>query len=220
MRHTPPSLADPSPTHNASLGASLGAGRAGTGAGLARALSFRAIQGWAAARRLFSLDLLPARLFLSRLVPALLLVVLVSLPGTARDGELTLRREALSVTTAAGTTHRFEVEIADTPAARSRGLMYREALAADARMLFDIKSDGQVAIWMKNTLIPLDMLFIERGGRIAGIAENTVPLSEALVPSGAVVRFVLEVPGGTSAALGIGIGDRVDSPTIQDAAPR
>ena len=87
-------------------------------------------------------------------------------------------------------------------------------------MLFDFKSDGQVAFWMKNTLIPLDMLFIERGGRIAGIAENTVPLSEALVPSGAVVRFVLEVPGGTSAALGIGIGDRVDSPTIQDAAPR
>lgn len=190
------------------------------GARCARARPFRKVLSRLAPRRWGSLDFLPARLFLSRLIPALLLLVLVSLPGSAREGDLALRREALSVTTAAGIVHRFQVEIADTPAARSRGLMYREALAADAGMLFDFKRDGQVAFWMKNTLIPLDMLFIERGGRIAGIAENTVPLSEALVPSGAVVRFVLEVPGGTSAALGIGVGDRVDSPTIQDAAHR
>lgn len=130
-----------------------------------------------------------------------------------------LRSEALSITAADGKVHDFTVEIADTVETRARGLMFYESLAADAGMLFDYHADREVVFWMKNTLVSLDMLFIARDGRIASIAENTEPLSEALVPSNAVVRFVLEVPAGTSARLGIAPGDRVDSPTIRAAAP-
>jgi uncharacterized membrane protein (UPF0127 family) len=132
------------------------------------------------------------------------------------EAALDLRRETLFVISASG-RHRFEVEIAETPQARSRGLMYREALAADAGMLFDFQEEREVAFWMRNTLIPLDMIFIEASGRVAHIARETVPLSEELVPSRAVVRFVLEVPGGTAAQLGIVPGDVVQSDLIAAA---
>lgn len=145
----------------------------------------------------------------------------VALVGAARGTEAEtapdLRREALFVISASG-RHRFDVEIAETPRARARGLMFRETLAADAGMLFDFQEEREVAFWMRNTLIPLDMIFIEASGRIAHIARETVPLSEELVPSRAVVRFVLEVPGGTAARLGIVPGDVVRSDLIAAAA--
>jgi hypothetical protein len=134
----------------------------------------------------------------------------------AADDNPGLRREILEIRSSGG-VHRFDVEIADTPQARSFGLMYRDSLAADAGMLFDFREDREVAFWMKNTPIPLDMLFIRRDGVIAHIAADTVPFSEELVPSRAVVRFVLEVPAGTSAELGIAPGDFVMSPTISAA---
>ena len=87
----------------------------------------------------------------------------------------------LTIHSASG-THRFNVELADTPEKRSVGLMHRPAMAADSGMLFDFKTDGQVTMWMRNTRIPLDMLFITRDGRIANIAERTVPFSETTVP--------------------------------------
>ncbi|WP_208979010.1 DUF192 domain-containing protein [Stappia stellulata] len=136
--------------------------------------------------------------------------------GTRIETVLELPREPLFVVSASG-RHRFEVEIAETPQARARGLMYREALASDAGMLFDFQEEREVAFWMKNTLIPLDMIFIEASGRIAHIARETEPLSEELVPSRAVVRFVLEVPGGTAARLGIVPGDVVQSDVISAA---
>ncbi len=108
--------------------------------------------------------------------------------------------------------HVFKVEIAQTEPERSQGLMFRQRLAADAGMLFDFGEEQPVAFWMQNTLIPLDMVFIRRDGRIANIAQRTIPLSTDTVPSSEPVRFVLEVNGGTTARLGIKAGDRVTLP--------
>ena len=88
----------------------------------------------------------------------------------------------------------------------------RQSLDADAGMLFDFQTDQTVDMWMKNTYIPLDMIFIRKDGRILRIAESTEPLSERLVPSGGPVLAVLEVIGGTAKKLGIAAGDRVSYP--------
>jgi uncharacterized membrane protein (UPF0127 family) len=87
--------------------------------------------------------------------------------------------------------------------------MYRTELAADAGMLFDFRTDQQVYMWMKNTYLPLDMVFIRSDGRIASIAANTTPLSTETISSGGPVRAVLELPAGTAKARGITVGDRV-----------
>jgi uncharacterized membrane protein (UPF0127 family) len=79
-------------------------------------------------------------------------------------------------------------------------------------MLFDFERDQPVSFWMRNTYIPLDIIFIQGDGRILRIAENTQPLSDRLIPSGGPVRAVLEVIGGTARKLGIAPGDRVESP--------
>jgi hypothetical protein len=105
------------------------------------------------------------------------------------------------------------VELATTPAEREQGLMFRKSLAPNAGMLFLYPNEQQVAFWMKNTLIPLDMLFLKTDGSIARIAHDAVPLDETPIPSNAEVRAVLEVNGGTAAALGIKEGDKVDYPT-------
>jgi uncharacterized membrane protein (UPF0127 family) len=108
--------------------------------------------------------------------------------------------------------HAFSVELAVTDAARGRGLMYRKELAEGRGMLFDFQRDQDVAMWMQNTYISLDMLFIQANGRILSIAENTQPLSTRIITSGGVVRGVLEVIGGTARKLGIAPGDRVAHP--------
>lgn len=114
-----------------------------------------------------------------------------------------------------GQRHRFAIEMADSDERRALGLMYRTSLPADAGMLFDFKVDQPVAMWMRNTRIPLDMLFIARDGRIVNIAERTVPFSETSIPSKGPVRAVLELNGGTSARLGIKPGDRVSHPMFK-----
>ena|SRR5690242_11785861 len=108
--------------------------------------------------------------------------------------------------------HTFTVEIADTEAAREKGLMYRRALPEGTGMLFDFHQEQEVAFWMQNTYIPLDMIFIRGDGRILRIAENTEPMSTRQIPSGGPVRAVLEVIAGTSRKLGIAPGDRVAHP--------
>ena len=108
--------------------------------------------------------------------------------------------------------HVFTVEIADTEAARERGLMDRRELPEGRGMLFDFFKEQPVGFWMKNTYIPLDMFFIGSDGHIVSIAENTEPLSERVIPSGAPVRAVLEVKGGTARRLGIQPGDQVANP--------
>ncbi len=113
---------------------------------------------------------------------------------------------------AGGSAHKFEVELATTPAEREKGLMFRKELAPNAGMLFLYPNEQAVAFWMRNTLIPLDMLFLKADGSIARIAHDAVPLDETPIPSNAAVRAVLEVKGGTAAALGIKEGDKVDYP--------
>lgn len=108
--------------------------------------------------------------------------------------------------------HVFAVELASTPQEQATGLMFRRELPEGRGMLFDFHRDQPTSFWMKNTYIPLDMIFIRGDGRILRIAENTVPLSENLIPSGGSVRAVLEVIGGTARKLGIAPGDRVAHP--------
>ena len=99
---------------------------------------------------------------------------------------------------------RFTVEIADDPAERARGLMHRKALPRMSGMLFVYESPRPVAFWMKNTLIPLDMIFADEAGRVVRVHEMARPLDETPIPGGDSIRFVLELNGGMAAALGIG----------------
>lgn len=103
----------------------------------------------------------------------------------------------------------FTVEMASTPAERAKGLMYRTELAPNAGMLFDFGVEQPIYMWMKNTYIPLDMVFIRADGRIASIAENTTPLSTQTIESGGSVKAVLELAGGTAKARGLAVGDQV-----------
>ena len=104
------------------------------------------------------------------------------------------------------------MELARTPEERSRGLMFRESMAADAGMLFDFGRVGRQAMWMKNTYLPLDMLFIRNDGTIHHIQQRTQPQSENIIPSNGRVRAVLELNGGTVERLGIKVGDVVEHP--------
>lgn len=106
----------------------------------------------------------------------------------------------------------FSVEVVNKDEDRARGLMFRRELPDGHGMLFDFKDEENVSMWMRNTYIPLDMIFIKGNGQILRIAENTEPLSERIIPSGGPVRAVLEVAGGTSRKLGISPGDQVGHP--------
>lgn len=119
------------------------------------------------------------------------------------------RRELIVQSQQAGTSHSFQVEVATNDAERAKGLMFRRELAVNAGMLFDFVTPQPVTMWMKNTLLPLDMLFVAEDGRVVNIAERTVPGSLAAIPSDAPVRYVIEVNGGTAARLRLKAGDRV-----------
>lgn len=154
--------------------------------------------------------LLPSRIYFLRIVLALGVFLPAIFPDgghasiAAELGELRIEPVGRS-----GKQHVFKVESAQTPEMRALGLMFRRDLAADAGMLFDFGQAQPVSMWMKNTLIPLDMLFIDADGRIVNIAERTVPGSLAGISSQGPVRFVLELNGGTAARLGLRAGDRV-----------
>jgi uncharacterized membrane protein (UPF0127 family) len=111
--------------------------------------------------------------------------------------------------------HVFSVELVENDADRAKGLMYRKELPEGKGMLFDFHREQDVAFWMQNTYIPLDMLFIRADGQILRIAENTEPLSTRMIPSGGPVRAVLEVIGGTARKYGIVPGDRVAHPIFK-----
>jgi uncharacterized membrane protein (UPF0127 family) len=146
----------------------------------------------------------------------ILCAFLALVPTVLRAEEALTKIEPLTIATDGDATM-FTVEIADTDMSRERGLMFRQRLPEDRGMLFDFGEPRPVSMWMKNTYIPLDMLFIGRGGRIVSIAENTTPLSTAIVDSGAPVLGVLELRGGESRRRGIRIGDIVRHPHF-DAA--
>ena len=126
-------------------------------------------------------------------------------------GALAQTLEPLTIVTRGG-RHSFSVEVARNDIDRAQGLMYRRSLAPDRGMLFDFGRTEPLSMWMKNTYIPLDMLFIRPDGTIARVAENAEPLSTRVISSGEPVSAVLEVPGGTAARLGIIAGDRIEHP--------
>jgi uncharacterized membrane protein (UPF0127 family) len=137
---------------------------------------------------------------------ALLAAALLLVPQAAHAVEEKLER--VEIVTRGG-VHVFDVEMAVTAEERSKGLMFRRELPPGRGMLFDFVGEGPIAMWMKNTYVSLDMIFIRADGRIARIAENTTPQSETTIPSGAPVKAVLEVVAGTAKRLGIAPGDRV-----------
>jgi uncharacterized protein len=129
---------------------------------------------------------------------------------TARSAE----QQTLEIATKSG-VHVFSVELAVTEEERERGLMFRRSVPEFTGMLFDFEEDQPVSMWMKNTYVSLDMIFIQSDGRIRRVAENTEPESEKIIRSGGPVRAVLEVVGGTARKLGIEAGDRVASPILR-----
>ncbi len=149
-----------------------------------------------------------------RLVGRALAVLFVVLSASAADLAKAAELQTLEIASKSG-VHAFQVEMAITPEEKEHGLMFRRELPEGHGMLFDFQFDQNVAFWMKNTYIPLDMLFIRADGRILRIAENTEPLSERNIPSGGPVRAVLEVIGGTAKKLGIAAGDRVGGSIFQ-----
>lgn len=121
---------------------------------------------------------------------------------------------SLLIIDSAGGRHAFRVELADTPARRTQGLQHRRSLAPDAGMLFLFDRPQAVSMWMKDTLIALDMLFIGAEGVIRQIAADSRPLSLRVISSPGAVKAVLEVRAGTAARLGIRPGDRVAYPAL------
>ncbi len=125
-------------------------------------------------------------------------------------------RDCLVVETGAGDTL-LTVEVVSTPEAMAQGLMWRTSLAEDRGMLFVYESPRHVSFWMKNTLIPLDIVFIDADGRVRRIAYGAQPLSLESVRSGAPVRYVLEIAAGVADKIGLRPGDRVYHPDVGDS---
>lgn len=139
---------------------------------------------------------------------ALLAGILALLGAGARAELANFAKSSLVIDTVNG-PQRFTVELARSPEQQQQGLMFRQSLAANAGMLFDFGDTRPATFWMKNTLIPLDMLFIAADGHVADIHERAVPLSEATIESKVPVRAVLELNGGSVARFAIHRGDLV-----------
>ena len=145
----------------------------------------------------------------ARVWTPLALVVLIAAALAGRANAVGL--EPLQIVTASG-THAFQVEIASDEPSRALGLMNRRYLPPDHGMLFEFDRDARQAFWMKNTYIPLDMVFISRAGVVTNIVANAEPLSERVIPSGGPCAAVLELNGGTAAAIGLRVGDKIRHP--------
>lgn len=137
------------------------------------------------------------------------LLVALSAPAGAQQVLQKFATDRLSIETADGRSLDFQVELALTAEQRAQGLMFRRDLPDMGGMLFVYDKDWDISMWMKNTVIPLDMLFIKRDGRIIAIAERAVPFSLETISSGQLASGVLEINGGAAARLGIHPGDRV-----------
>jgi uncharacterized protein len=150
-----------------------------------------------------------------RMAIVALLALLASGTAARADQVAAFNKSAITIDTVAGPRH-FAIELARTPEQQELGLMFRPSLAPDAGMLFDFGETKPASFWMKNTLIPLDMLFITADGRVADIHEHAEPLSEAVIASHVPVRAVLEIKGDTVAQLGIRVGDVVHHPIFHN----
>ncbi|MDB5634396.1 MAG: hypothetical protein JWR49_3251 [Tardiphaga sp.] len=138
------------------------------------------------------------------------MVALASLNGVAAAADV----QPLEIVTKSG-VQMFSVEMATTDKERETGLMYRKELADGRGMLFDFTPEQQVSMWMKNTFLSLDMIFIRADGRILRIAENTEPQSTKIIPSGGPAKGVLEVIAGTAKKYGIVPGDQIVHPLFK-----
>lgn len=127
-------------------------------------------------------------------------------PTTTQISENGLQQVPLTVTSN-DKEHRFVVELAQSAEEQARGLMFRTELQPNVGMVFPFKADRMASFWMKNTVIPLDIIFVRRDGSIESIAANTIPYSLDPVQSGEPVAAVLEIAGGRAAELGIAAGD-------------
>ncbi len=156
-----------------------------------------------------------ACVFLSLRIRALVgaAVVLAAVGAALFTSAEAAGRATIEIVSKSG-VHAFDVQLATNDAERERGLMYVKQLPEGQGMLFDFQRDEPVSFWMHNTYISLDMIFIGGNGQILHIAENAKPLSDALIPSGYPVRFVLEVIAGTADKLGIAVGDKVTGTPI------
>ena len=114
-------------------------------------------------------------------------------------------------------TASFRVELADEPAERAQGLMNRESMPRSSGMLFVYEAPQRATFWMKNTLIPLDMIFLDETGTVTRIHENAIPLDETTIDGGPGVQAVLEINGGLSRAIGVDIGSELRHPSLDPA---
>jgi len=137
------------------------------------------------------------------------LVLLLALAG----GALAQARTPLVIVTDTG-EHRFEVELARSPEDRARGLMFRRSLPENQGMLFDFARDEDIGMWMQNTYLPLDMVFIRADGTVARVERSATPFSTEIIRAGQPVRAVLELLGGTARRIGLKPGDRVRHPVF------
>ena len=151
-----------------------------------------------------------------RLVPTLLLVALSVLPAVAAPARLPTETNVIENTKG---PRPFKVEVATDNASRERGLMHRTHLAPGAGMLFDFQKNVMATFWMKDTPLPLDILFVRADGTISTIAANAVPMSTAEIMSAEPIRAVVEINGGLSVKLGIAPGDRVRASIFAGAKP-
>jgi uncharacterized membrane protein (UPF0127 family) len=153
----------------------------------------------------------------------LTLLALASLPARAQPSDPTapqpeLPKEKLVIVTRDGVRHEFNVEMAIRPDQQTIGLMFRPSVPPDGGMLFDWGTPRSSQMWMRNTIAPLDMVFINADGTIRSIAENTVPESLAVVDSRGPVRATLELAAGTAARLNVRVGDRVQQRIFGNAS--
>lgn len=146
----------------------------------------------------------PFRLFV---VAAMVVAALTSFAFAA------VKLEPLIFETAAG-PRTFQIEIADTPEQRRVGLMYRRSMPADHGMLFDFGQPQEVSMWMENTYVSLDMVFVGENGRVTRIAENTEPLSTRIISSDGPARYVVELVAGAAKRIGLKPGDKVLHPRV------
>ncbi|MFO1118509.1 MAG: DUF192 domain-containing protein [Beijerinckiaceae bacterium] len=141
---------------------------------------------------------------------ALVALVIAAAAPACADAQL----EKLAFVTKSG-VHEFKVEVMRTPAEFAKGLMFRRYMPADRGMLFDFNRDEVVNMWMKNTYIPLDMVFVGKDGRVFSIAADTEPLSERTISSGGPVTGVVELNAGAAAKMGLSPGDEVRHPMFR-----
>jgi hypothetical protein len=168
-----------------------------------------------------------ARAFSSSIKGAAICAALFALASSASINALVqfvpaayakMREDKLSIEPAAGGAgHAFDVEVASSEQEKSLGLMYRTKLGDGEGMLFPYKADRTITMWMRNTYIPLDMLFIRSDGTIVRIEERAEPLSDRIISSGSAVAAVLEIPGGAAGRLNIKPGDKVRYPLFKTA---